>query len=200
VGVLVSLGVGSFVVAADYLAVAPNGTDLLKSAATLLIFPFLLVLIAMPTALLCCFSTKLRKQAIQVFFASLIFALIYIIALQVGRRIRMNGFRELAERSAPLVDAIKSYVQTHGSPPPDLDALVPNFLSSIPETGMAAYPEYYYRVAEDRLYWGNTWVLNVFCTSGPMNFDSFVYYPNQNYGFHGEDLAEMIGDWAYLVD
>jgi hypothetical protein len=116
-------------------------------------------------------------------------------------KIRMKAFGRLAERSAPLVAAIKSYDQKHGKPPESLEALVPEFLAAVPGTGMAAYPKYNYYAGEKAAanYDSNSWVLSVSCPSGIINFDQFLYFPRQNYpatGYGGS--LEKVKDWAYV--
>jgi hypothetical protein len=122
----------------------------------------------------------------------------FVAAVQIGRQIRMSAFHRLADRSTPLVAAIRAYEQKHGSPPESLEALVPEFLPSVPSTGMGAYPEYQYCFAP-RHYGGNPWVLIVPTSSGYLNFDQFMYFPLANYprtGYGGS--LERISDWAYV--
>jgi len=112
----------------------------------------------------------------------------------------MHGFGKLAERSAPLVKSIYDYEAKYGNAPENLEALVPEFIPSVPNTGMAAYPDYYYMVGERARKWdGNPWILYVETPSGGINFDKFMYFPNQNYpkrGYGGS--LERIEDWAYV--
>ena len=45
----------------------------------------------------------------------------------------------------------------------------------------------------------NSWVLYIDTPSGGINFDMFMYFPNQNSpktGYGG--VLERIGDWAYV--
>jgi hypothetical protein len=70
------------------------------------------------------------------------------------------AFARLAERSKPLIGAIRAYEQKHGRPPESLAALVPDFLAHVPPTGMGAYPDYRYKVPTNN-YEGNPWVLYV---------------------------------------
>jgi hypothetical protein len=49
------------------------------------------------------------------------------------------------------------------------------------------------------LYEGNEWILEVRASNGVMNWDSFLYFPNQNYpsaGYGG--VVERMGEWAYI--
>lgn len=119
---------------------------------------------------------------------------------RVANSVRMHGFGKLAERSAPLVKSIYDYEAKYGNAPENLEALVPEFIPSVPNTGMAAYPDYYYMVGERARKWdGNPWILYVETPSGGINFDKFMYFPNQNYpkrGYGGS--LERIEDWAYV--
>ncbi|HUP60753.1 MAG TPA: hypothetical protein VNA69_10080 [Thermoanaerobaculia bacterium] len=113
---------------------------------------------------------------------------------------RTYAFRRLSVRSKPLIAAVQQFVAERGVPPPDLSSLVPGYLAAVPRTGMGAYPEY--RLVSDegvQKDTGNRWILMVDTPSGAINWDVFVYYPNQRYpetGFDG--VLERIGDWAYV--
>lgn len=195
---IASLLVGGVIVFADYDAVAPEGSTTLLTVAVFLAIPCLLSVPAVPIALLCCVSPRLRNSAFRVLLPCMISAIVLVMSLRIGERIRMSGFLALAQRSAPLVEAIKAYEGEHGHPPPTLNSIVPDFLPSIPETGMGAYPQYRYYIDTEGRYHGNPWILEVFTPSGFINFDSFLYSPKQNYGSWCGDPFERVGDWAYL--
>ncbi len=76
---------------------------------------------------------------------------------------------------------------------------MPDYLPEIPKTGMKAYPDYDYLTGEAaERYENNRWVLIVHTTSGFINFDMFVYFPEGNYPKHAYgSTLERIGDWAY---
>jgi len=63
-------------------------------------------------------------------------------------RARGAAFRALAERSERLTVAIDCYWLDQGHVPPTLEALVPRYLLSVPDTGIARYPRYCYSVFE----------------------------------------------------
>ena len=120
---------------------------------------------------------------------------------RIGGQVRMYGFHRLAERSVPLVQAIRGFENEKGHPPNSLKDLIPEYLHSIPDTGMGAYPNYKYIVGEEsRKCWDNNpWVLYIDTSSGGLNWDMFMYFPNQNYPKRGYGGAlEQIGYWAYV--
>jgi hypothetical protein len=112
----------------------------------------------------------------------------------------MAAFHELSNRSEPLVQVIKTYESKYGTPPPSLESLVPEFLPQVPQTGIGAYPEYGYKVGRQaQEYAKNDWCLIVDTPSGGINWDIFIYFPDQNYpkfGYGG--VLERVGDWAYV--
>ncbi len=113
----------------------------------------------------------------------------------------MGEFRRLADRSAPLVEAIQAYDQKHRQPPKSLNELVPEFLPEVPKTGMGAYPEYEYKTGESsaKNFQGNPWILVVDTPIGVINWDQFMYFPLQNYPKEGwGGWVEKVGSWAYL--
>jgi hypothetical protein len=113
---------------------------------------------------------------------------------------RTNEFERLAQRSVTLIEAIKKYEHDKGHPPVILDDLLPNYIERIPNTDMGAYPSYKYeQVREHDQRHGNPWVLYLEAPLGILNFDSFLYYPNQNYpeSIDGDPI-QKIGDWVYV--
>jgi hypothetical protein len=112
----------------------------------------------------------------------------------------MLAFERLAQRSRPLIQAIKQYEATYGAPPETLTDLVPTYLPEVPRTGMAAYPHYRYRICNGLEQCdGNRWAVSVPAPFGVLNWDEFIYYPLGNYpqtDFRG--WLEPIRDWAYV--
>lgn len=166
--------------------------------------PFRLPLLLAPFAIvilpLVALRRSLRPTALAWWVAAAIALASAIGGLCIGKHIRHRGFERLAARSAPLVAAILSYDARHGRPPPSLEALVPEHLPAVPKTGIMAYPRYEYHAGDEaKRYDGNPWVLVVDTPSGGVNFDTFTYFPLQNYpqtGYGGS--LERIRDWAYV--
>lgn len=118
----------------------------------------------------------------------------------IGRHLRTGAFKALAARSEPLVTAIQRYEQEHGTLPASLDDLTPRWLDAVPSTGMGGYPDYEYLVGEEAArYKGNPWVLRVEAFGPGMQWDTFLYFPNQDYPKYGYGGSiEPLAGWAYV--
>lgn len=118
--------------------------------------------------------------------------------MSISGNIRHNAFAKLANNSFNLIEAIKQYETQRGTVPENLEKLVPDFLPSVPTTGIGAYPEYQFTRCEKGCY-DNPWYLTVDAWPGGISFDSFIYLPKQNYpeeGYGG--TLERIENWAYV--
>lgn len=198
---LSGLGPFAFASAAQYAAVAPLGTEsLLWSEVFVVGFLMLLAVFVVPLSFALVFFKRSRVVALYGLTCGLAFLVGLFGGWNVGSQIRMSAFLRLAERSGPLIAAIKAYEKDEGYPPQNLELLVPKYLPHVPSTGMGAYPKYEYVVnAVAGKFDDNPWVLYVFTPSGGINFDQFLYFPLQNYpkeGYGGS--LERIGDWAYV--
>ncbi|MCE9581030.1 MAG: hypothetical protein K8T20_00790 [Planctomycetes bacterium] len=111
-----------------------------------------------------------------------------------GFKIWDAGFRNLACKSSPLVQAIRKYESDHGKPPPDLAAIVrEKYLTEIPSTPCGC-SEYRYELNDH----GNPWTLTVIPPSRGVGFDRFDYWPKQDYPERDSGGSwERMGDWAY---
>src|SRR5262249_38070430 len=133
--------------------------------------------------------------------ASLLLAIpFWYFAGHAAYHFRRRHFADLAERSKPLIAAIRSFEKDRGAAPPSLEALVPDYIAVVPTTGLEAYPDYLYFGKERAGSWfGNPWVLQVSASEGALDFDYFYYLPLQNYPSSQPDgNPERIGDWVYL--
>jgi hypothetical protein len=180
------------------MAVAPRGDHSVLWCALLLVFPAMLAVPILLVALIGLAFRRVRRVAAIVALCSIAYCVAFGLSLRIGDRIRMNAFAQLAERSKPLIAAIRAYDQKHGQPPESLLALVPEFLPTVPSTGMGGYPKYEYSTPATN-YDGNPWILIVYTPSGGINFDHFMYFPLTNYpkqGYGG--WLERVDDWAYV--
>jgi hypothetical protein len=189
-----------FLIFSEYDAVAPDGSDVLLTLTPFLVgLPMLGCAVAIPVSIVYGVSRRHRRQALLVIVCCALFIGSVIISVRIGWAIRRSAFEELAERSATLVNAVKAHSEQYGKPPESLQALIPEFLSEVPRTGIAAYPKYSYFVGKQDTFDGNPWVLKVGASTGILDFDEFMYYPLQNYpASRCGNRLEPIRDWAYM--
>lgn len=187
----------------DWFAVSPygHGAGFLFLVPAYVLGPLiLLALLGVPVSVIAIPFRRTRKTATIVLLSCVIY-LVGSLSLRLGAAVRWAGFERQALRGTELVHAINRFESKYAHPPPTLEALVPEFLAVVPSTGMPAYPDWRYVLGEDarERYSGNPWVLYMDCSSGFINFDMFLYFPNQNYpesGYGG--WLERIGNWAYV--
>lgn len=153
--------------------------------------------LVIPCSIVFLLFAKLRALGLRLLLLSVIYVATGTALRSAADTIRTASFHSLAERSMPLVEAIKTFEKAEGHPPKKLDDLVPTYLDSVPSTGLAAYPNYEIHMGEESSMWkGNPWVLCVPVGRG-LNFDLFLYFPNQNYPPDERSAFERMGDWAY---
>lgn len=109
-----AIAVNLFTILAYYLSVAPVGTWLLMGIAVFGFIPFLAAVVAIPVSLVCLFWRKLRVIGLTVLLASLVYLVISVAGIKVANNIRREGFVRLAERSRPLVNAVRGYELKYG--------------------------------------------------------------------------------------
>jgi len=185
---------------AEWFAVSPYGSDVVLFFVSFLMLPLVCAELAVPISLLLAIPNRTRSYAVHLALIASAYSVLGIASLQLSDYVRMHAFRELAERSAPLVEGIMKFEAERARPPSQLEELVPEYLPKIPTTGMRAYPEYKYLVGKEALqYHGNPWVLIVHTPTGILNWDMFMYFPNGKYpdvGYGG--WLERIDSWAYV--
>lgn len=121
--------------------------------------------------------------------------LLFIPTTMLAEWLRMLGFDLAARRAEPLVAAIRAYEHDHATPPPSFQALIPTY---IPELPSRLPPLVLLAINDEESYYGNRWVLEADVGTGFLNWDKFVFLPNQNYPERDESgWYERIRDWAY---
>jgi len=162
----------------------------------------LLALMATATALVAgvvFFICRQRILGIVLLTAGLLGFVSILLSASVYRDLRREKLTALGERSMPLVEAIKLYEADHGTPPPKLESLVPTYIASVPDTGIGIYPKFSYDnkpVPQDR---ENPWILYVDTGLGFLNWDRFIYLPDEKYPKEGwGGTLEPMGRWAYV--
>ena len=198
---LAATAINSLFIIAQYQAVSPHGSVMLLWYTVILVFPLAIALLAVVASLLLLPFRARRKEAAKLLTGAAVYLAIGILCVSIGSKVRIRGFERLVERSRPLISAIRRFEADNKRPPAGLAELVPQYLTTIPSTGMAAYPHYEYVTgAKAREHYdGNAWAVWVDSPSGGINWDIFLYYPEQNYPprGHGGSL-ERVKDWAYV--
>ncbi|MBI5091600.1 MAG: hypothetical protein HZB26_04050 [Candidatus Hydrogenedentes bacterium] len=160
---VVSIALNGLIILATKVALGPRGG----------MDPFLVALCLAPNALLAviaamvcvpCFGIEQARKAASIILAC---AMVYLAGayecFQIAKDVRAKAFHQLAARSAGLVRAIESYHDQRQRYPDHLEDLVPDFLPSVPTTGMGACPEYTYVVNPENPEWykGNPYIVCV---------------------------------------
>lgn len=138
-----------------------------------------------------CVPTRTREWALPALLVCVVLAVGFVPAVVAAHRMRMRGFGLAGERAAPLVSAIERHIADTGSVPADLASLVPRWLPAFPD-GLPPLEI----VAPGRA--GNRWMLRASVPSGMINFDEFVYWPDQDYPERDRGgRFQRLGSWAY---
>lgn len=178
---------GVAVALADWLSVATHGSDGPKIA---LEIAFLVSIVAIPIAAFLCIFKRCRPWGGRVLLAASLYIAASAVGSRIGRSFRADGFQRIATNGCPLIDGIKAYIRIEGEPPPSLDALIPEYLSELPTTGIAAYPRYMYWEEQN-----GTWRVFVPVGSG-LDWGSVVYSSSQIY----PESWQRFGEWAVVPD
>lgn len=177
-----------------------NGGESANIISFILVWPFLLAILVILVSTPALIFKKYRENAKLGVINGLIYCLVTFLCIQVSTSIRKNEFHELAIKTQPLIDSIIEYHKKEGAYPEALSALVPNYISKVPTTGIPVYPKYIYTLSTNKKEWsGNPWALYVNSPIGIINWDIFLYLPNENYpkvGYGG--WLEKIDNWAYV--
>ena len=113
--------------------------------------------------------------------------------LIAGRIVHARTMRQHKEilasvetQARPLLDAIHTYEDEHGAPPPSLERLVPEYIEVLPETKR---PHVYAYRAFTPTSDEESWELRVTCHDGLMTEDWFIYRPTLTYPAYVDGAA-----------
>jgi hypothetical protein len=162
--------------------------------------------LALPVLLVAMLFREWRKRAIRPFLAALVYVVIGYTCAILAIEARRSAFHDLTESSRPLIRAIHRFEETNGHPPANLEQLVPDYLSTIPNTAPDVYPSYRYFSGKDgngkrveELHHGNPWVVHIVVPDWLTNWRAVTYYPLQNYSeYPREHRFGQIGDWIVV--
>jgi hypothetical protein len=108
------------------------------------------------------------------------------------------ALERLVRRSEPLVTAVRAFESRHGRPPPHLEALVPEFLPSLPTTGLPDAPSYAYKLDPASGDSPSSWRLGIEL-GGVFDFDELVLTSDGKPWLFNEFSDTRIGEWM-LID
>jgi hypothetical protein len=179
----------------------PTGIPAPHYGAGFLLFPvWLCVACGLPAALL---AATIRYRQVEWAAALLGVCLLmwgtFAPAKQLVRMSRYRGLATVAASGRPIVNALAHYRSDHGEFPESLEALVPNYLSNVPGTGLATYPSFnYYRSENGQS--PRDYELTVSIPVAPLDFSTFQYQPRQDYPAGPHSGVEVVGEWAIFID
>jgi hypothetical protein len=163
----------------------------------LFVFPPLIAAVLLLLALPFLAFRRFRSEAVRIAIVALGLVLLFVPAMAASWQLRNLGFHLAAARAEPLIAAIERYTADHGGPPESLDLVVPTYLSELPKR----VPDLQLVTGERarREFGGNDWALYAVVSTGLLNWDEFIYYPNQQYpdSGHGNGISR-IDRWAYV--
>jgi hypothetical protein len=108
-----------------------------------------------------------------------------------SHELRLHAFERAAQRSRPLVSAIRSFEQLNGRPPETLAQLVPTHLESVPTTGIWTHPRFTYEVEHPSAPASNsTWRLSIELSMDQFDFDPYGHTKTG-------PSTRRLGDWTY---
>ena len=196
---IVSLVMFAYTVGTSYYSVSGHG-DWSIIGHEMVLWLCLLGIMTIVVSIVGLFFPFTRCSSMAALIGSIMMVVVGLVSLHLADNIRRQGFERLSMEAAPLVDAIHAYDQTFGHPPNSLGELK----GQLPEGYLAKeelLPEFKYLVGETAIerFHGNPWVLVLETPTGPLKWDKFLYYPEQNYPSlaHG-GWIEKVGAWAYL--
>jgi hypothetical protein len=136
-------------------------------------------------------SSGLRRAAGYLIVLPLFYVVSMILAEPVEAHLRNRQLRAVAARGNEVVSAISVYQRAHGKPPASLQDLVPQYIPSVPATGMATFPAFRYMPSD-----GGEWTLMTPVFVRGASYAYLEYRPSQRY----EPTVERIDGWAFTVN
>ena len=161
----------------------------------------ILMLLGMPFWLWLLYMCWAQVTALLSILGIITLLIVPVVVLTITRNTRLETLRRGVSRvpgnAEPIIEALENFRRSNDRYPDSLGELVPTFISEIPQTGLAGYPDFQYDTAnQDSLFREfELWV----DTSKPMNWDKFVYWPESGYpDFLYGGWTEKFGDWVYV--
>lgn len=196
---LLTLVIDGYILGINYLSVSGYG-DWSVVSQELIGWLTLCGLLLMALGLAGLLFQRLRNGSLAMLIGAGMFVSFTLLSLGLSEQVRYQGFARLTREAAPLIEAIKNYEKSHGAPPASLEDVAVQYPAGYQVQG-GALPDFKYisgYMAQER-YHGNPWVLMLETPTGPLSWDLFIYYPQQNYPSLGHGgWFEPIMEWAYV--
>lgn len=111
-----------------------------------------------------------------------------------------RGLSTVAKSGAPITRALEQYHAERGAYPETLEDLIPKYLREVPDTRLAAFPEFeYFRSTDNQNPKG--YDLSVSFSRGLFDFSAYQYWPHQDYPRDWPRTSpEIVGTWAIYYD
>lgn len=175
-------------------------------------FP-LFIVATIPLAINAIFRKK-RQLFITLIGIVLLFDFIgSIFAIKQINKFKRDKMVQATIRGKPIIAAIENYYKNNNKYPKSLNDLIPQYISSIPNTGMCGYPDFEYSITtsasgyltkedygSDPMQECQTGGYEISIETGlTLQFDRFVYWPKKVYPYYMYGgVIERIADWAYV--
>lgn len=142
---------------------------------------------------------ELVRQASHA-LACICFAGLWILSLRRAISLRRQAFVRASHAGDRIVRALAQYRNDKGEYPNSLEELVPAYVERVPYTGLIAYPTLdYAKDRNDNQAVAGSYDLRIWCSTLPVNFDRFLYWPSETYPDRIQDKpVERIRQWAYV--
>lgn len=185
-GVLAGVTMGATAVALEY---AGRGRDI---GYEFTLLPLVAIVVLGASCVPFSIFARTRRAATTTLVACVVTTPLLLAALPLVSFASNSALARLADRSAPLVAALHAYERVHREPVPNLRALVPTFLATVPTTGVPDAPNYTYSLSNSA--GRRPWRLGV-DLGGFFDFDDFEYVPAQEPVPLGSRGDARFGDW-----
>ncbi len=177
-------------------ATSPSGKPDLLAMFTIWVIMFsVLSLAGIFLGFLILLIAKYRYVGIVLIISSVIFLSSMWFFGGVIQSVQEEKFYQMIARAQVMIDAIDSYEKRNGSPPSDLNDLIPDYLSKIPGTGVGAFPEFFYSNGKD-YYTPGGWLLAVQIGVIPFDWQALEYRPGYVYA----EGVPRYGKWALVAN
>ncbi len=119
-------------------------------------------------------------------------------AARTMTNLRDEGLSRITFNAQPILAAIEQYKADTGVFPPNLGALIPEYIKELPYTGTPGYPKFEYDLAAEGTPFRD-YQLSVKTPPGANYHDRLIYWPEMNYPLWIKGASvEPLNDWAYM--